>query len=106
MEGAWRMEVVSIHSVQPGNHYLMDQKEEDWIHRLRTMEYKDQGGVNIRGANFARNTNYLSSHPACFWVVEMVIMFTLWFSMSSVLDKNANISKHCIYIAKFCLELK
>ena len=42
------MEVVIIDSVQPGNHELLDQKEEEWIHRLRTMDYMGQGGLNIR----------------------------------------------------------
>ena len=32
------LEVIIIDSVQPGNHALLDQKEEEWIHRLRTRE--------------------------------------------------------------------
>ena len=42
------MEIVIIDSVQPGNHGLLDQKEEEWIHRLRTMDIMGQGGLNIR----------------------------------------------------------
>ena len=42
------MEIVIIDSVQPGNHDLLDQKEEEWIHRLRTMDIMGQGGLNIR----------------------------------------------------------
>ena len=42
------MEIVIIDSVQPGNHQLLDQKEEEWIHNLRTMDYMGQGGLNIR----------------------------------------------------------
>ena len=48
------LEVIIIDSVQPGNHPLLDQKEE-WIHRLRTMEYMTQGGMNIRD-DLKRNT--------------------------------------------------
>ena len=32
------MEVVIIDSVEPGNHSLLDQKEEEWIQRLKTMD--------------------------------------------------------------------
>ena len=39
------IEVVIIDSVQPVNHDLLDQKEEEWIHGLRTMEYMGQGGL-------------------------------------------------------------
>ena len=42
------MEIVIIDSVQPGNHDLLDQKEAEWIHRLRTMDIMGQGGLNIR----------------------------------------------------------
>ena len=42
------MEVVIIDSVEPGNHPLLDQKEEEWIHKLKTMDYMGQGGLNIR----------------------------------------------------------
>ena len=42
------MEIVIIDSVQPGNHDLLDRKEEEWIHRLRTMDNMGQGGLNIR----------------------------------------------------------
>ena len=41
------MEIVIIDSVQPGNHDLLDQKEEEWMHRLRTMDIMCQGGLNI-----------------------------------------------------------
>ena len=37
------LEITIIDSVQPGNHLLLDQKEEEWIHRLRSMEYMNQG---------------------------------------------------------------
>ena len=43
-----QMEIIIIDSVQPGNHPLLDQKEEEWIHRLRTMDHMEQGGMNIR----------------------------------------------------------
>ena len=33
------MEVVIIDSVQPGNHDLLDLKEDEWVHRLRTIEH-------------------------------------------------------------------
>ena len=42
------MEVTIIDSVEPGNHTLLDRKEEEWIHRLRTMDYMEQGGMNVR----------------------------------------------------------
>ena len=42
------LEITIIDSVEPGNHRLLDQKEEEWIHRLRTMDYMNQGGMNIR----------------------------------------------------------
>ena len=42
------MELVIIDSVEPGNHSLLDQKEEEWIQRLRTMDSMNQGGLNIR----------------------------------------------------------
>ena len=42
------MEVVIIDSVEPGNHSLLDQKEEEWIQRLKTMENMGQGGLNLR----------------------------------------------------------
>ena len=49
MEVAWRrFEVVIIFSVQAGNHNLLDKKEEEWIHRMRTMDYMGHGGLNIR----------------------------------------------------------
>ena len=49
------LEITIIDSVQPGNHLLLDQKEEEWIHRLRSMEYMNQGGMNI-GDDLKRNT--------------------------------------------------
>ena len=42
------LEITIIESVQPGNHPLLDQKEEEWIHRLKTMDYMGLGGMNIR----------------------------------------------------------
>ena len=39
-----QIEIIIIDSVQPGNHPLLDQKEEEWIHRLRTMYHMEQGG--------------------------------------------------------------
>ena len=42
------MEVVIIDSVEPGNHSLLDQKEEEWIQRLKTMDNMGQGGLNLR----------------------------------------------------------
>ena len=42
------MEIVIIDGVQPGNHQLLDQKEEEWIQRMRTMDYMGQVGLNIR----------------------------------------------------------
>ena len=42
------MEVVIIDSVEPGNHSLLDQKEEEWIQRLKTMDNMGQGGLNKR----------------------------------------------------------
>ena len=42
------MEVTIIDSVEPGNHKLLDRKEEEWIHRLRNMDYMEQGGMNVR----------------------------------------------------------
>ena len=34
------MELVILDSVEPGNHSLLDVKEEEWIHRLRTGYYE------------------------------------------------------------------
>ena len=41
------MEIVIIDSVQTCNHELLDRKEKEWIHRLRTMDNMGQGGLNI-----------------------------------------------------------
>ena len=93
------MEVVIIDSVQPGNHDHLDRKEEDWIHRLRTVDNMGQGGLNIRD-NLKRNNRGkckcnvckkikkiilwgVRSDPACLsggcFNMEIVIMFTYWF---------------------------
>jgi hypothetical protein len=42
------MELVIIDSVEPGNHSLLDVKEEEWKQRLRTMDTMNQGGLPIR----------------------------------------------------------
>ena len=42
------MELVIIDSIEQGNHSLLDDKEEEWIHILRTMDSMNQGGLNIR----------------------------------------------------------
>ena len=49
------LEIVIIDSVQPGNHQLLDKKEEEWIHRLRSMDHMEQGGMNLRD-DLKRNT--------------------------------------------------
>ena len=49
------LEITIIDSVEPGNHPLLDQKEEEWIHKLKTMDYMGQGGMNIRD-DIKRNT--------------------------------------------------
>ena len=47
--------VIMIDTVQPGNHPMLDQKEEDSSHRLRITDYMTQGGMNIKD-NLKRNT--------------------------------------------------
>ena len=49
------LEITIIESVQHGNHLLLNQKEDLWICRLMSMEYINQGGMNIRD-NLKRNT--------------------------------------------------
>ena len=83
------MEIVIIDSVQPGNHDLLDQKEEEWIHRLRTMDIMGQGGLNIRD-DLKRTNRGKCKCKFCKKVkkylrgqrkinMETVIMFTFWF---------------------------
>ena len=48
--------ITIIDSVEPGNHSLLDRKEEEWIHRLKTMDHMGMGGMNVRD-DIKRNTN-------------------------------------------------
>ena len=41
------LEVTIIDSVEPGNHSLLYTKEEEWIHRFKTMDYLGMGGMNL-----------------------------------------------------------
>ena len=42
------MELVIIDTVEPGDHALLDQKEEAWIYQLKSLDSMGYGGLNSR----------------------------------------------------------
>ena len=42
------MELVIIDTVEPGDHVLLDQKEEAWIYQLKSLDCMERGGLNSR----------------------------------------------------------
>ena len=42
------MELTIIDSVAPGNHSLLDHKEEFWMYQLKTLDFMGWGGLNRR----------------------------------------------------------
>ena len=42
------LQITIIDSVKPGNHALLDQKEERWMYNLRALDFMGYGGLNKR----------------------------------------------------------
>ena len=59
------MRITIIDSVAPGNHKLLDHKEEFWIYQLRTMDTQGFGGLNRREEMERRGDRALCDCSCC-----------------------------------------